>query len=208
MTGVGARKADLADAGWGIMQMARAGVLAVGVALRAPTLHDERSLGRSRCSAASERMVSAGNLRDFSSPFGGLFHHVVTGSHDVVLIGLVLALGRFGHGVLVVADAVRVQELLVHLVVRRSARARWQLSERGVGARADGQPLVRMCPSVALVQAVVDVHDLAATTLNGLAHASRSPRRCSRRPCAYPPGCCRTSPPGRTSPPPPVIDEA
>ncbi len=171
LAGVRAGQADLADEHGQHADGARR-VLAVRVALRAPALADERRLGGGDvgCQLLDALGRDAG---DGGGPLGGLLHHVVAGAHDVVLVGLVLALGALGHGVLVVADAVLVQEALVHLVVR-DPLVRDGGRQRGVGAGTDGQPLVRVSRA-RLVHAVVDVDDLAAAAGDGLAHLREVP---------------------------------
>ena len=132
--------------------------LAVAAALRAPALHDVQRLGSADLGRQLLDAVG-GDAADGGGPLGGLLHHVVAGAHDVVLVGLALALGALGHGVLVVADAVGVQELLVHQVVRDQL-VRDGGAERGVGAGVDGLPLGGTAHD-GIVHAGVDVDHLA-----------------------------------------------
>ena len=173
LAGVGARQADLAERDRDHAD--RAGrLLAVGVALRAPALGDERRLGVLEVACQLADLVS-GNLGDLGCPFRRLLGLVLALAHDVGLVGEVLALGGLGHGVLVPADGVLAQERLVGLAVDDELvdeRGR----QRGVGTRADGEPFVDMARR-GLVQAVVDVDDLSATTGHRLAHAGEIPRR-------------------------------
>ena len=139
--------------------------LAVATTLRTPALNNEQRL--SGADLVRELLDLLGvDTRDGSSPLGSLLHMIVARSHDVVLIGLVLALGGLGHRVLVKADAVLVEELLVdHVVLDELIGDR--RAQRGVSARVDRQPLGRTA-HVRVVETRVDVDDLRAGLL---AHA-------------------------------------
>ena len=157
----GARQAHLADE-------ARQGhdgpgrPFAVAAALRPPALvHVERLGGADFLSQAANAI--GGDAGDLRGPLGGLLHHVVALAHDVGAVGHVLALVRFGHGLLVVAHAVRVQEVEVHHVVGDQLMGDAG-NERGVGARVDGQPLVGVAHD-GVVHAGVDHVDLRAGLL-------------------------------------------
>ena len=108
-------------------------------------------------------MLVGRHAADGSGPLGGLLDHVVAGAHDVVAVGLVLALGALGHGLLVEADAVGVQEVGVAPLVDDELVGDGG-DERGVGARVDGQPLLGVA-RVGVVQARVDDVDLARGVL-------------------------------------------
>ena len=88
------------------------GRLAVAVALQTPALHDVDAIGLVQLAGELADGLG-GNERDSGGPLGRLLDLVVAGSHDVVVVRLVLALGRCGHGLLIVALAVPVQEVEV-----------------------------------------------------------------------------------------------
>lgn len=140
------------------------GRLAVAVALQAPALHDVDAIGLVQLAGELADGLG-GNERDLGGPLGRLLDLVVAGSHDVVVVRLVMSLGRCGHGLLVVALAVPMQEvevdpaLLDELVGDAGDECR-------VRARANGQPFLRMT-SGCLVITVIDVDNLGTF----LAHA-------------------------------------
>lgn len=105
LAGIGVGKADFAEQN-GNHANRTAGILAVGVMLRAPAPNHERSLGGGQVGSKLANGVGR-DLRDRSGPLGGLLDHIVAGAHDVVLVGLILALGAFRHALLVAAHAVR-----------------------------------------------------------------------------------------------------
>ena len=168
---IGARQAELADEDR--QHADRAGsVFAVGVALRTPALHDERSLGSGDL-LGKFLNSGLGNARDGSRPRRRLLHHVVAGSHDVVAVGFILTLGRLRQRFLVVAHAVGVQEVEIHLVVHDPLMSD-STHQRGIGAGTNRQPLLRMSRR-GLVQAIVDVDNAAAAALHRLANAREVP---------------------------------
>ena len=137
--------------------IARAVDLAVRMALGAVTLTDIDRFRRADLLGKPSNGLNR-HLRDGARPFGGFRRHVIAGSHDVVFVGLVLPLGAFGHRLLIIADAVFVQEFLVdpavvdHLVGERRA-------QRAVGAGANGHPCVPLAAQ-GVVHAGVDDDDL------------------------------------------------
>lgn len=67
-------------------------------------------------SAASSRMRSAG-IWVMGAALRGFLYLVVTGAHNVILVGLVLTLGGIGHGVIVEANDISIEKLFVNLIV-------------------------------------------------------------------------------------------
>ena len=90
--------------------------LAIATALRTPPLHNVQRLGRAHLFSKLLNTLR-GNARDGSRPFRGLLHFVVAGSHDVILVGFALPLGRLGHSVVIIAHAIGIEEILVHHLV-------------------------------------------------------------------------------------------
>ncbi len=114
-------------------------VVAVGVALHAEALADEAGLGladllRQRGDALG------GDAGDGACPCGRLLDVVVAGAHDVVVIREVLAARALGHGLLVEAHDVSVQEVDIDQVVLDQLVGE-RRDERRVGAGDDGNPL-------------------------------------------------------------------
>ena len=136
--------------------------LAVGTTLRTPALEHEHVLG-SRDFLGEAADAIGRDAAQGSSPLGGLLHHVVAGAHDIVGVGLVLALGALRHRGLVEADAVGVEELVVHLVVHDELVGDGR-AQSGVGTRVDGQPLLRVAHG-GVIQTGVDDVDLALGVL-------------------------------------------
>ncbi len=114
-------------------------------------------------SSARLSMRSTGMPVILEAHSGGLGHLVVALAHDVGVVGQVFALVRLGHGLLVIAHAVGVQEVEVHQVVLDEVVGDAG-HQRGVGARVDGQPLVGVAHD-GVVHAVVDHIDLRARAL-------------------------------------------
>ena len=112
------------------------------MALRSPSLADERRFCRSN-HIGKFADLACRNLGDRRRPFGGLLNFIVAGAHDVVLVGLVLALCGLGHRIVIVADAVLVEKFLVDLVALDPLVSDGR-HESSVGARANGKPLVGM----------------------------------------------------------------
>ncbi len=171
LAGVGARQADLSQRDGHHADGAR-GLLAVGVALHAPALAHEGRLGVFEVAGELHYLVGR-YLGDGRGPLGGLGHLVVARAQDIVLVGELFALGRRRHGLLVPAHAMRAQERLVGFTVLDELVDQSRAQGR-VGARAYGQPLVGMRAG-GLVQAVVDVDDLAPARLHTLAHLRELP---------------------------------
>ena len=151
--------------------------LAVGVALRAVTLGDEHGV---RLVHFASKVLDAlfGNQRDLRSPCRGLRRHVVASAQDVVFVRGVLALCGLRQRLLVIADAILVQELFVSPTVVDDL-IRQSCAQRGVGARANRNPL-GVVASCRVVQARVDVDDAQVVffasvhqvvALTGAAHA-------------------------------------
>ena len=155
-TVIGARQADLAD-------QARQGhdrpgrPLTVAAALRAPALADEQRLGGADLFSQLLDLL-LGDTGDLGSPRRRLLHLVVAHAHDVIEVGHVLALICLGHGLLVKAHAVGVQEVHIAHVVLNQVMGDTR-DQRGVGAGIDGQPLVGMAHD-GVVHARVDHIDL------------------------------------------------
>src|SRR5699024_7554971 len=113
--GAAALDADLPDDG--CEQEDRAGlILAVGVALRTPALGDGAGLGLGDLACQLDDAVGW-NPGDLRCPLWGLLDAVGAIAHDVGAVGGVFR-RRVGQGVLVEADGVLVEELLVLEVLR------------------------------------------------------------------------------------------
>ena len=138
------------------------GHLAIGAALRAPALDHEHVLSSRNLFGEAADAVGR-DAAQGSSPLGGLLHHVIAGAHDVVGVGLVLALGALRHRGFVETDAVGVEELVIDLVVHDELVGDGR-NEGSVGARVDGQPLGGMTHG-RVVHAGVDDVDLALGVL-------------------------------------------
>ena len=136
--GAAALDADLPDDG--CEQEDRAGlILAVGVALRTPALGNGGGLGLGdlACQLGDAVGRHTGDLR---GPLRSLLDAVGSLAHDVGAVGGVLR-RRVGQGVLVQANGVLVEELLV-LEVLRQHDVDEPGDERGVGAGAQVRPFV------------------------------------------------------------------
>ena len=133
------------------------------MALRPPALRNEQRFGAGyvRCERAD---AISWDLRDGRSPFGGFLDHVVAGAHDVVVVRFVLALGGFGHGLLVVSDAIGMQEVEVDLVVGNELVGDGA-DESSIGSRTDGDPFIESARA-RFVHARIYVDDTGAVLLN------------------------------------------
>ena len=84
--------------------------------LRAPALANVWGFGGCHVGGKFANALG-GNLGDGSRPFRGFLYLVVTGAHNVILVGLVLTLGGIGHGVIVEANDISIEKLFVNLIV-------------------------------------------------------------------------------------------
>ena len=105
-----------------------------------------------------------GNLSDGGSPRRGFLHHVVAGAHDVGVVG---AVGRsaLGQGLLVITNAIGVQEVHIHQVAGDELMGNAS-HERRVGTGADGNPL-HVAVRGDLAAARVDADDAHVLLLHG-----------------------------------------
>ena len=134
----------------------QASKLAVGVALNAVVLADERRL--SFCQFVRQLRDALGrNQRNGSSPLGGLLYLVVAQAHNVGLVRHVLASVCLGHGVFGEANAVGVQEVACNFTFF-DQHVCDSSNQSGIGARTNRQPLiVRVAQRVVEARVNVDV---------------------------------------------------
>ena len=142
------------------------GLLAVDLALRAQALNHSARLGGGYLTGQVDDGLLR-HARDVGRPRRGLGRAVGTLAQDVGLVGRP---GRrsLGQGVLVVADAVGVEEVLVHQVLGDHDVGHG-VHEGGVGAGADGDPLVGVGGGAGR-EARVDDHHARAALLDGVDH--------------------------------------
>ena len=140
-------------------------LLSVALALRALALPDGAGLGLGDLMGKIDDGVGR-HATNGLGPRGRLLDPVLAQAHDVALVGLVLSLGTGGHVVLVVADAVRVEEVVVDEVFL-DEDVRHGIHERGVRAGANGDPLVGAARHSVAVARVND-DDLCAPLLERL----------------------------------------